>query len=88
MAEHHGQSVHEHRNDIARHEAFSELYNLNITRKEEFVVPEVVLVGTRRLPGQAQLLLFSLPIDTGFWLLQEAIWKRDRAFYKVFWESS
>lgn len=32
-------------NDCARHEAFSELYNLSHTRKEDFIVPEIAIVG-------------------------------------------
>ena len=32
-------------NICPRHEAFSELYNLSQTRKEDFTVPEIAIVG-------------------------------------------
>eukprot|EP00892_Ulva_mutabilis_P012033 jgi/Ulvmu1/9201/UM005_0301.1 len=45
MAESKGQPTPQQRNGTARHEAFVELHNLSRTHAEEFLVPEVVLVG-------------------------------------------
>jgi hypothetical protein len=38
------------RNDYARHEAFSSLFTLCISRKEEFSVPEITVIGSLIYP--------------------------------------
>lgn len=50
MADGKGQTAAQKRNDASRHEAFVELHNLSRTHNEEFVVPEIVLVGKLRNP--------------------------------------
>ena len=35
------------RNDYARHEAFTSLFTMSFSRKEDFSVPDIALVGTQ-----------------------------------------
>lgn len=45
MSDGKGNASPQKRNDVLRHEAFVELHNLSRTHNEEFVVPEIVIVG-------------------------------------------
>ena len=63
MADSKGQMMPQQRNDLARHEAFVELHNLSCTTTEDFVVPEIVLVGTSaRLWLFIAIFVFSVPV--------------------------
>lgn len=61
MADGKGQAAAQKRNDVSRHEAFVELHNLSRTHNEEFLVPEIALVGKLRNYAYISAPLAALP---------------------------